>query len=335
MLEALEVEHKKQENKKAAKKKKKAALKASGSTSDELSDDALPSSQQQQEPSSPVCTKCALLQDSHKPRSSKLCSVHCTCKGSKADAAQQSCSTRSSQSACSAIKVSHSHTLHSVLTQSPRRVLGRLRTRSTSGHSSSTNSLPHSPSSKGAADTGTPDSQSSQQTDDGWEVQQRSRRAAASVSDKHSFDSSNSSLGGQSRNSRSSHSMAWQPALHNGVQTKDASVYQGHGNTAGTEVLHLSTGPVSYQPPPPPPPPRARVVPAVAASAMVAPSKPAVTKSHLGVVGTAWGTPAKHISASHTTASAWASAVHQVILYNCVNCYTLHSWGTAARCCHF
>ena len=314
MLEALEVEHKKLESKKAAKKKKKAALKPSGSTSDEFSDDALPSSQQKSEPSSPICTKCALLQDSHKSRPSKLCSERCTCKGSKSDIAQQSRSTRPSQPACTAIKVSHSHTLHSVLAQSPRRVLGRLctGTGSTSGHSSSTNSLPHSPSSKGAADTGTPDSLSSQQTDDGWEVQQRSKRAAASLSDKHSFDSNSSSIGGQSRRS---HSMAWQPALHSGVQSKDASVHQGHGSTAGTEVLHLSTGPVSYQPPPPPPPPRARV-----AAAVAAPSKPAVTKSHFGVVGSAWGTPAKHISASQTHATAWASAVQQVPFYNCFTC---------------
>lgn len=306
LLEALEVEHKKQETKKAAKKKKKAALKASGGNSDELADDVAPSIQQKHgsDSSSPVCTQCALLQDVHKGKSGKLCS-DCAVKKSRAKAAQQSYSPPSSQSVPSAIKVLHSHSLHTVLTQSPRRVLERLCTGSISNQSSNTNSLPQSPNSKGAADTGTPDSQSSQQTDDGWEVQQRSKRAAGSLSDKHSFDSNSS--GGQSRSSRSSHGIAWQPVSHTGAHVKEAIVHQGHGTSAGQEVLHLSTGPVSYQPPPPPPPPRARAAPT-----LVAPAKTAVAKHHFSTGGNAWGTAAKQTSASHATANAWASAVHQV-----------------------
>lgn len=292
-MEALEVEHKQQESKKAAKKKKKAALKASGIPSGELSDDAVQSSKQTQAQSQLCgCTKCALLQETANSKGSQSPSRASTANGSKAKPLEQSSSPRLVQSVSSVISVTH--TLTPGLSQSPRRSLGKLCTGSLSGQSSSTTSLAHSPSSRGLAETGTPDSQSSKHSDDGWEVQHRSRRAPSS--DKHSFDSSSS--GGASRSSRPPHGAAWQ-MLQNGTYS---NAHQAHSTATGTEVLHLATGPVVYQPPPPPPPPR---VPAV-----VAASKPNVGKPH--PVGNAWGTSAKQI-----TANAWASAVHQVLSNLC------------------
>lgn len=311
LLEALEVEHKKQESKKAAKKKKKAAVKAVGAPSDDHCVDAPPSKDSSlDQPSG--CSKCALLQDAH-----KLC-FSCSGKAG-ATAAKPSHSASSSRSGPSAIKVLHGHDLHSALSQSPRRDLARLCTGISSGTSSSSNSTPHSPSSSGATDTGTPDSQASQQTDDGWEIQQRSKRIPVQ-SDRYSIDSSGSSLGAHSRSCRSavhpSHVTAWQGPNASSMRMKDASAH--HGPAAGTEVLHLPGGPVAYQPPPPPPPPRARA----ATPAVAAPSKPTVVKPLPGSVGNAWGSAPKYtaVTTAHVNAKAWVSAVHQV------GCRSLYIW---------
>lgn len=184
---------------------------------------------------------------------------------------------------------------------------------SSSDHSSSSSdSLPYS---KSPAEPGTPGSLSSQKTDEGWEIQQRSKRPAPS--EKQGGDSSYGTVN-QPRACRTiiaphpALAAAWQsaPGSSPGSQKpliKDVLVHHVHATPANSEVLHLASGPVSFQPPPPPPPPRTRATKA----------DTGVVKVQHGAAGNAWNVPGKistHTSGVH--GSAWASAVHQV----CVVC---------------
>lgn len=185
---------------------------------------------------------------------------------------------------------------------------------SSSGHSSSSDSLPCS-GSKSPTEPSSPRSLSSQKTDDGWEVQQRGKRAVPSERQGSDISHGAASQPRACRTVIAPHpalSAAWQaaPGISPGLQKplmKDVLLHHVHATPANIEVLHLASGPVSFQPPPPPPPPRTRAASADAGAARV---------QH-GTVGNAWNVPGK--TSSYTPGvhgNAWAPAVNKV----CVVC---------------
>ena len=316
LLEALEEEHKQQESKKASKKKKKLGLKGSDkadSTDSRLTEmgcltgppeSALP----------PACSKCAILQGSTRPtprpgKKGSSCSSCLDCKVAADKSAKQPISSRASFDSAPPGPASPDSQTLSLPSSLQRMSSGS----SSSDHSSSSNSLPSS-GSKSPAEPGTPGSLSS----DGWEVQQRSKRTAPS--EKQGSDISHS-IGSQPRACRTviaphpALAAAWHPAPGSasgsspGTQKplmKDVLVHHVHATPATTEVLHLASGPVTFQPPPPPPPPRTRAARADSGGVKV-------QHGFSPTVGNAWSVPGKMSTyALGAKGSAWAPDVHQV-----------------------
>ncbi len=318
LLEALEEEQKQQESKKASKKKKKAALKGSDKAE---SVDSPPDANDSRkvtaypEPSAqPACTKCAMLQGPQKvSKRGKACSTCVYCNLSDKPS-KQSPATHPSKSSSTAVRAPHSHSVHPPPSNSSG--LQRLSSSSSSSDQSGSTSIQNSSGSRSPIEPGTPSSMASQLTDDGWEVQQRTKRVSAAL-EKQLSDSSHS-LASQPRVCRTANALhpalaaAWQstsgtsPPCHNPYM-KDVLVHHVHANPNSAEVLHLASGPVSFQPPPPPPPPRTRVVAPAESKAQHAGTSPAVK---------AWNVTGTGAVVSHTTLvtrNAWTSAVSQVI----------------------
>lgn len=262
----------------------------------------------------PACSKCAILQGSTRPtprpgKKGMSCSGCLDCKVAADKSAKQPISSRASFDSAPRGPASPDGQTVSLPSSLQRTSSGS----SSSDHSSSSNSLPSS-SIKSPAEPGTPGSLSS----DGWEVQQRSKRAAPSEKQGSDISHSTGSQPSACRTAIAPHAAlaaAWQPALRStsgsspGPQKplmKDVLVHHVHATPATTEVLHLATGPVSFQPPPPPPPPRTRT--ARADSGCVK-----VQHGFSPTVGNAWNVPGKMSTyALGAKGSAWAPDVHQV-----------------------
>ena len=256
----------------------------------------------------PACSKCAILQGSTRPtprpgKKGMSCSSCLDCKIAADQSAKQPISSRASFDIVLRGPASPDSQTVSLPSSLQRTLSGS----SSSDHSSSSNSMPSS-GSKSPAEPGTPGSLSS----DGWEVQQRSKRAAPS--EKQGSDISYST-GSQPRACRTviaphpALAAAWQPAPGSasgsspGPQKplmKDVLVHHVHAIPATSEVLHLASGPVSFQPPPPPPPPRTR-------------AGVKVQDGFTPPVGNAWNVPGKMATyALGTKGNAWDADVHQV-----------------------
>ena len=262
----------------------------------------------------PACSKCAILQGSTRPtprpsRKGMSCSNCLDCQVAAGKSAKQPISSRASFDSVSQGPASPDSQSVSLLSSLQRMSSGS----SSSDQSSSSSSFPDS-GSKSPAEPGTPGSLSS----DGWEVQQRSKRAASS--EKQGYDISHS-VGSQPRACRTvsaphpALAAAWQPAPGSasgsspGPQkplTNDVLVHHVHATPGTSEVLHLASGPVSFQPPPPPPPPRTRAAKADSGGVKV-------QQGFSPTVGNAWNLPGKMSTYGlGAKGSAWGPDVHQV-----------------------
>lgn len=265
----------------------------------------------------PACSKCAILQGSTRPsprpgKKSTACSncLDCTiAAGKSANQPSSSLSSRASLDRSPMGPASPDSQSVSMPSSLQRMSSGS----STSGHSSTSTSVPSS-GSKSPAEPDTPGSLSSHKTDDGWEVQQRSKRAAASEKQGNDVSYGMASQPRACRTVIAPHpalAAAWQaaPGSSPGVQKplmKDVLVHHVHATPANTDVLHLPSGPVSFQPPPPPPPPRTRVAKADTVGIKV-------QHGFSSTVGNAWNVPGKASNyTSGASGNAWAPAVHQV-----------------------
>ena len=318
LLEALEEEQKQQESKKVSKKKKKAAVKGADKA-DAVDSPCLSASPEP--PVHPVCTKCAMLQGPQKvSKRGKACTSCVGCKPGDRPSKQPPVAQASKPGtdAVRGVQSAHGHALHSAASHSPGHGLQHLSSSSSSDQSSGT-SIHHSSGSNSPLEPGTPGSMTSQQTNDGWEVQQRSKRASSAVVEKQALDSSHS-VASQPRACRTvlaphpALSAAWQcaPGSHtHKPHMKDVLVHNVQWSPSSTDSLHLASGPVLFQPPPPPPPPRTRVT----ASAAPVSTDNVIAKPHSVVAVNAWNVDGKGAVASQTlamTRNAWTSAVHQV-----------------------
>lgn len=316
LLEALEEEHKQQENKKASKKKKKPVLRSSdkAESTDSSPTDSSCLTASSGSASLPACGKCAILQGPQKlGKKGKACSSCPDCKSATGQSAHQPHSSLSSKASSDDAPRGPSSPLSQAVC--PSASLQRMSSSSgSSDHSAGSMSL-HSSGSKSPVEPGTPSSFASQKTDDGWEVQQRSKRFAPS-------EKQGSEISGTVSQPRACRlvstphpalAAAWPvvPGSSPSAQKplmRDVLVHHVHASPVNTEVLHLASGPVSFQPPPPPPPPRTRS----------AHSETVGTKVQRGFsssVGNAWNVPSKTPTPSHASGpshNAWASAVYQV-----------------------
>ena len=310
LLEALEEEHKQQENRKASKKKKKSALKSSDkadstdSSLTEMSCVTVVSGSA----AHPACSKCAILQGPQRPgKKGRTCSNCLDCKAAAGKLAKLSSLSSRASSESAPKAVSSPRTQSAFLSSS----LQRMSSSSSSSDQFAGSNSTHSSGSKSPVEPGTPSSLSSQRTDDGWEVQQRSKRVAPA--EKQGSDGF--SVTSQPRACRTAPALhpalaaTWQPAPENSPSVqkplmRDMLAHHVHGSPGSTEVLHLASGPVSFHPPPPPPPPRIRA----------ANTDNGVPKAqHGSTAGNAWNVPGKAVgSASGAGRTAWGSAVHQV-----------------------
>ncbi len=315
LLEALEEEQKQQESKKTARKKKKAALKSSDKAeSVDSPSDASDSQKVVTSPESP-CTQCAILQGPQRVSNrGKACCAGCKpcdAKHSKQPSAAQT--SKPSTAAVRGLSSPHSHTVHSPVSL-PSGLL-RLSSSSSSSSQSASISTHTSSGSRSPTEPGTPGSMTSQQTDDGWEVQQRSKRVPAALEKQASLGSH--SLASQPRACRTVsaghaglaaawHSVPGTSPHSTTPHMKDVLVHHVHVTPSSTETLHLATGPVSFQPPPPPPRTRVGAVVCKEEKAPHAASSPTVN---------AWNLAGKGPLIAHSavvTHNAWTSAVHQV-----------------------
>lgn len=270
----------------------------------------------------PACSKCAILQGSTRPtprpgRKGTACSGCLDCKVAAGKAGKQPVSSRTSFDSAPRGPASPDSQSLSLPSSLQRMSSGS----SSSDHSSSSDSLPSS-GSKSPAKPGTPGSLSS----DGWEVQQRSKRAAPSEKQGSDISTSVSSQPQPCGTVIAPHpalAAAWQCAPGSasgsspGAQKplmKGVLVHHVHATSATTEVLHLASGPVSFQPPPPPPPPRTR---AVRADSGVVKAQHEFSPT----AGNAWNVPGKTPTpTSGASRSAWTSAVHQVCFICTCDC---------------
>ena len=262
----------------------------------------------------PACSKCAVLQGSTKPtprpgKKGMSCSSCLDCKVAADKSAKQPISSRASFDSVPRGPASPDSQSVSLPSSLQRMSSGS----SSSDHSSSSSSFPRS-GSKSPAEPGTPVSLSS----DGWEVQQRSKRAAPP--ERQGSDISNST-GSQPRACRTvtaphpALAAAWQPAPGSASGsnsaphkplTKDVLVHHVHANPGNSEVLHLASGPVSFQPPPPPPPPRTRAVKADSGGVKM-------QQGFSPNTGNAWNLPSKMSTYGlGAKGMAWGADVHQV-----------------------
>ncbi|KAL3153985.1 hypothetical protein ABBQ32_013540 [Trebouxia sp. C0010 RCD-2024] len=313
LLEALEEEHKQQESKKASKKKKKSGLKGSdkADSTDSVLSEANCTTPLSESALRPACSRCALLQGSTRPsprqgRKGMACSRCLDCNVAAGTSVNQPASSLSSRASLDSLPQGPGSS-HSQSVSMPSSMSS---SSSSSGHSSSSDSLPCS-GSKSPTEPSSPRSLSSQKTDDGWEVQQRGKRAVPSERQGSDISHGAASQPRACRTVIAPHpalSAAWQaaPGISPGLQKplmKDVLLHHVHATPANIEVLHLASGPVSFQPPPPPPPPRTRAASADAGAARV---------QH-GTVGNAWNVPGK--TSSYTPGvhgNAWAPAVNKV-----------------------
>ncbi len=312
LLEALEEEQKQQESKKTARKKKKAVLKSSDKAESVDSPSDASDSQKVVTSPEPACTKCAILQGPQQvSKRGKACCAGCKpcdAKHSKQPSAAQT--RKPSTAAVRGLSSPHSHTVHSPVSL-PSGLL-RLSSSSSSSSQSASTSTHTCSGSRSPTEPGTPGSMTSQQTDDGWEVQQRSKRMPAALEKQASLASQPRACrtlsGAHAGLAAAWHSVPGTSPHSTKPHMKDVLVHHVHVTPSSTERLHLATGPVSFQPPPPPPPPRTRVA-ATACKEEKAPhaaSPPTVN---------AWNLSGKGSLVTHSavvTHNAWTSAVHQV-----------------------
>lgn len=280
----------------------------------------------------PACSKCAILQGSTRPtprpgRKGNACSSCLDCKVAAGTLGKQPLSSRTSFDSAPRGPASPDSQSLSLPSSFHHMSSGS----SSSDHSSTSDSLPSS-GSKSPAEPGSPGSLSS----DGWEVQQRSKRAAPSEKQGSDISNSVSSQPQTCRTVIAPHpalAAAWQcapgsasgssPGAHKPLM-KDVLVHHVHATSATTEVLHLASGPVTFQPPPPPPPPRTRAVRA---------DSGAVKAQHgfSPTAGNAWNVPSKTSTPTvGANRSAWTSAVHQVC-FMCTVTATLRSCTTNSK----
>lgn len=265
----------------------------------------------------PACTQCAILQGPQRVKNrGKPCCAGCKpCDakhGKQPSAAQVS---KPSNAAVRGLSSPHSHTVNSPVSL-PSGLL-RLSSSSSSSSQSASTSTHTSSGSRSPEEPGTPGSMASQQTDDGWEVQQRSKKMPAALEKQVSLGSHSLASQPQACRTVSAGLAGLAAAWHSVPGTsphstkphlKDVLVQHVRMTPSSTETLHLATGPVSFQPPPPPPPPRTRVAAAVCKEekAPHAASSPTVN---------AWNLAGKGHLVTHSavvTHNAWNSAVHQV-----------------------
>ena len=314
LLEALEEEQKQQESKKTAKKKKKSAVKGADKADSVDSPSDASDSQKvtvSPEPAAPpACTRCALLQGPQKlNKKGKACCAGCKTADSKQPSPVHP--SKPSVAAVRGLSSPHSHMAHSPV--SVPSGLQRLSSSSSSSVQSASTSIHYSSGSRSPTEPGTPSSSLSQQSDDGWEVQQRSKRVSAALEKQLSVGSHGfTSQPRACTTVPATHlglAAAWQSVAGtsphaNKPHMKDVLVHHVHVNPGSSETLHLASGPVSFQPPPPPPPPRTRV-------AAPASSEGKAPHSATQPTPNAWNVDTK--SAALVSRNAWNSAVQQVI----------------------
>ena len=256
----------------------------------------------------PACSKCAILQGPQRPgKKGRSCFNCLDCKAAAGKPAKlSSLSSRASSENAKAASTPRSQS--AFLSSS----LQRQSSSSSSSDQFAGSNSSHSNGSKSPVEPGTPSSLSSQKTDDGWEVQQRSKRVAPAEKQGSDGFSSATSQPRACRTATALHpalAATWQPAPESSPSVqkpllRDMLVHHVHASPGSTEVLHLASGPVSFHPPPPPPPPRTHA----------ANTENGAPKAHHGsTAGKAWDVPGKALcNASGAGRKAWGSAVHQV-----------------------